>query len=203
MIKSNDSYSRKYCVEIWGDAKDKSFKKRPYKKGQHGRTAMSKNTPDAKARKHAQILKIHYGLSEKDFRILMSKAKNMKGNIIDNIAVLLESCPMIIAYRAKLSPTMFSARQMVSHRNVLLNGKKCFRKETVKAGDVISIPEKIKSSQHFINSIANLERPIPDYISSDTELKTAKFLRNPSFRELYISKLIDINGVVSRYTRMI
>ncbi len=203
MIKSNESHSRKYCIDIWGDNPNDPFVKRPYKKGQHGRNSMSKNTPDAKARKHAQILKTHYLLSESDFRKIISTAKRQKGNIIDNISTILESMPFVIAYRAKLAPTMFAARQMVSHRNILLNGKKCMRKQVVKISDTLSISSNIASNDHINMSLANLSRPIPDYITVDVEKKTASINRNISFKELFISKIIDVNTIVSRYARMI
>src|SRR5215469_819067 len=111
--------SRRLGVNLWGQAKS-PFNKRKYKPGQHGPTSRGGNQSDyAKQMKAKQTLKGYYGnVGEKKFQAYYAEATNMKGDASQNLIGLLESLLDAVIYRAKLAPTVFTARQLISHGHV-------------------------------------------------------------------------------------
>ncbi|MBN1281841.1 MAG: 30S ribosomal protein S4, partial [Alphaproteobacteria bacterium] len=112
-------------LNLWGQAKS-PFNKRKYKPGQHGPTSRGGNSSDyAKQMKAKQTLKGYYGnIGEKKFRAYYLEASNMKGDTPQNMIGLLERRLDAVVYRAKLAPTVFSSRQLISHGHIYVNGKR-------------------------------------------------------------------------------
>ena len=137
---------RRLGVNLWGQAKS-PFNKRKYKPGQHGPTSRGGNMTDyAKQMRAKQTLKGYYGnIGEKKFRAYYLEADNMKGDTPDNLIGLLERRLDAVVYRAKFAPTVFSARQLVSHGHIYVTGKRVkIASYQVKPGDVITVGEKAK-----------------------------------------------------------
>ena len=97
-----------------------------------------------------QKAKFIYGVLEKPFRNYYEKASQMKGMVGENLMILLETRLDNVLFRAGLGRTRRETRQIVDHREVLVNGK-CVNIPSyrVKAGDVIEIKEDAKESQRF------------------------------------------------------
>ncbi len=116
---------RSLGVNLWGQAKS-PYNKRKYKPGQHGPTSRGMSSSDyAKQMRAKQTLKGYYGnIGEKKFRAYYLEADNMKGDTPDNLIGLLERRLDAVVYRSKLAPTVFSARQLVSHGHIYVNGKR-------------------------------------------------------------------------------
>src|SRR3546814_9651575 len=73
-----------------------------------------------------QNLKGYYGdVTEKQFKRTYTDADRMKGDTGQNLIGLLERRLDMVVYRAKFAPTVFSARQIVSHGHIYVNGVKC------------------------------------------------------------------------------
>ncbi|MGY0503679.1 30S ribosomal protein S4 [Luteimonas sp. e5] len=114
------------------------------KPGQHGPTARRGRLSDyATQLREKQKVKRMYGLLERQFRNYYKKATNQKGNTGENLLQLLETRLDNVVYRMGFAVTRASARQLVSHRGVLVNGKPVnLPSYAVKAGDAITLSEK-------------------------------------------------------------
>ncbi len=118
-----------------------------------------------------QKAKFIYGVLEKPFRNYYEKAAQMKGMVGENLLVLLESRLDNVLFRAGLGRTRMETRQIVDHRNVLVNGK-CVNIPSylVKPGDVIEIKENAKSSQRFKDIVeVTAGRTVTPWMESDLE----------------------------------
>ena len=118
-----------------------------------------------------QKAKFIYGVLEKPFRNYYEKASRMKGMVGENLLVLLESRLDNVLFRAGLGRTRMETRQIVDHRNVLVNGK-CVNIPSylVKPGDVIEIKESAKSSQRFKDIVeVTAGRAVTPWMESDLE----------------------------------
>ena len=100
--------------------------------------------------KEKQKAKFIYGVLEKPFRNYYKKADRMPGQTGENLMVMLESRLDNILFRMGFARTRMEGRQIILHKQVLVNGK-CVKIPSylVKAGDTVEIKEKAKSSDHF------------------------------------------------------
>ena len=118
-----------------------------------------------------QKAKFIYGVLEKPFRNYYEKAAQMKGMVGENLLVLLETRLDNVLFRAGLGRTRMETRQIVDHRNVMVNGK-CVNIPSyrVKPGDVVEIRESAKSSQRFKDIVeATAGRTVTPWMESDLE----------------------------------
>lgn len=114
------------------------------KPGQHGATARKGKLSDyATQLREKQKVKRIYGLLERQFRNYYKKASNRKGNTGENLLQMLEQRLDNVVYRMGFAVTRPAARQLVSHRGVMVNGKPVnLPSYQVKAGDAISLSER-------------------------------------------------------------
>ena len=118
-----------------------------------------------------QKAKFIYGVLEKPFRNYYEKASRMKGMVGENLLVLLESRLDNVLFRAGLRRARMETRQIVDHRNVMVNGK-CVNIPSylVKPGDVIEIRDSAKSSQRFKDIVeVTAGRTVTPWMESDLE----------------------------------
>ena len=102
---------------------DKSFDKKKYPPGQHGNGRRRKQKSDyANQLKEKQKAKYTYGVLERQFRNLFDKATRKKGVTGEVLLQLLEARLDNTVYRLGIAPTRSAARQLVSHKHVLVNG---------------------------------------------------------------------------------
>ncbi|MDR1361234.1 MAG: 30S ribosomal protein S4 [Rickettsiales bacterium] len=190
-------------VNLWGQAKS-PFNKRKYKPGQHGPTARQGNQSDyAKQHKAKQTLKGYYGnVGEKKFHKYYAEADNIKGDTPQNMIGLLERRLDAVVYRAKFAPTVFSARQLVSHGHILVNGKRVkISSYQVKPGDEITISEKAKQMPLVVLSLESAERPFCDYVKVDSANFVATYVRVPAFEDVPYPVQMNPELVVEFYSR--
>src|SRR3546814_16000819 len=110
---------------IWGRP-NSPVNKRSYGPGQHGQRRKSKVSDFGIQLRAKQKLKGYYGdVTEKQFKRTYQEAGKMKGDTGQNLIGLLERRLDMVVYRAKFAPTVFSARQVVSHGHIYVNGVKC------------------------------------------------------------------------------
>jgi small subunit ribosomal protein S4 len=118
-----------------------------------------------------QKAKFIYGVLEKPFRNLYAKAEQQKGLTGPNLMTLLELRLDNIIFRLGFARTRREARQIVDHKHVLVNGK-CVNIPSylVKAGDVIEVKEKAKSSQRYKDALeVTAGRLVPAWLDVDQE----------------------------------
>ena len=118
-----------------------------------------------------QKAKFIYGVLEKPFRNYYAKASRMNGQVGANLMILLECRLDNVLFRMGFGRTRKETRQIVDHKHVLVNGKSVnIPSYLVKAGDVIEIKEKYKSSQRY-KDIAEVTggRMVPAWLEVDAE----------------------------------
>ena len=148
-----------------------------------------------------QKAKFIYGVLEKPFRNYFEKAEKMNGQTGENLMVILESRLDNIIFRLGFARTRKEARQIVDHKQVLVNGKPVnIPSYLVKAGDTIEIKEKNKSSQRYKDILdATAGRVVPECLEADSEnLKGA--VKNLPTREV-IDVPVDEMLIVELYSK--
>ena len=111
--------ARKFGEAIFGD--DKAFEKRSYPPGQHGMAKKrGKKSEYAVQLMEKQKAKYSYGILEKQFRNLFEKASATKGVTGEVLLQLCEARLDNVVYRLGISPTRSGARQLVSHKHILV-----------------------------------------------------------------------------------
>ena len=118
-----------------------------------------------------QKAKFIYGVLEKPFRNYYTKAEKMKGQTGENMMILLERRLDNVVFRMGFGRTRRETRQMVDHKHILVNGK-CVNIPSylVKAGDVIEVKEKAKSSQRYKDALeVTAGRLVPAWLDVDQE----------------------------------
>lgn len=118
-----------------------------------------------------QKAKFIYGVLEKPFRNYYEKAKQMKGMTGTNLMILLESRLDNVVFRMGFARTRREARQIVGHKNILVNGRQVnIPSYLVKGGDTIEIREKSKGSPRYKAILeAAGGRMVPGWLEIDQE----------------------------------
>jgi len=191
---------RRYGLNIWGRPKS-PVNKRSYGPGQHGQRRKGKTSDFGTQLAAKQKLRLFYGnITEKQFRRIFAEASRRKGNTAENLIGLLESRLDAVIYRAKFTPTVFSARQFVNHGHVKVNGRRVNIPSYVcKAGDVIEVGDKAKSMALVLEALGSAERDVPGYIEIDVKTMTAKYARVPELAEVPYAIQMEPNLVVEYY----
>jgi small subunit ribosomal protein S4 len=176
--------------------------KREYGPGQHGQRRKSKVSDFGIQLRAKQKLKGYYGdVTEKQFRQTFQQAERMKGDASQNLIGLLERRLDMIVYRAKFAPTIWSARQMVSHGHIRVNGIKCnIASRRCDVNDVIELGNKAKEMTLVMEAQSLAERDIPDYVVPDGTSKIT-FTRVPKLDEVPYPVKMEPNLVVEFYSR--
>ena len=126
----------------------------------------------------------------------------LKGDTSENLIGLLERRLDAVIYRAKFATTIFSARQLINHGHVRVNGKKVnISSYSVKEEDMIEIRDKSKQMAIVDIALANKERETPEYIQMDEKNKKFKFIRVPKFEEVPYPIVMEPNLVIEYYSR--
>ena len=133
-----------------------------------------------------QKAKFIYGVLEKPFRNYYTKAERMNGMTGENPMILLERRLDNVVFRMGFGRTRRETRQMVDHKNILVNGK-CVNIPSylVKAGDVIEVKEKCKSSQRYKDALeVTAGRLVPAWLDVDQENLRGTVKEMPSREEI-------------------
>ena len=113
--------ARKFGEAIFGA--DKVLSKKNYPPGQHGNSRRKKTSEYGIQLREKQKAKYTYGVLEKQFRIMFEKASRSKGITGEVLLQLLEVRLDNLVFRLGLAPTRDAARQLVSHRHIVVDGK--------------------------------------------------------------------------------
>jgi len=156
----------------------KDGERRPYAPGQHGPTGSKRRKTSMFRRllEEKQKVRFNYGVSEGQLRRYMGIARKMPGKTGDNLLAVLERRLDNVVFRMGFAPTIPGARQLVSHGNVRVNGKRNDRPSYLaESGDEISIaPGKTRER---VQLIENVERGpqlrLPSYVAMDPADKFA------------------------------
>ena len=201
-ISSKHKIDRRLKINLWGRPKS-PFNTRAYGPGQHGQSRQGKPSDYGIQLQAKQKLKGYYGnINERQFRNIYKKAAMQKGDTGENLIGLLERRLDAVVYRARFSTTIFSARQLINHGHVKVNGKKVnIGSYIVSEEDTIEIRDKSKQLAFIDIALANKERETPEYILMDEKNKKVTFVRVPKFEEVPYPVVMEPNLVIEYYSR--
>lgn len=153
--------------------------------GQHGQRRGRLSDYGVQLREKQKVRRL-YGVLERQFSNYYKEAARLKGATGENLLRLLESRLDNVVYRMGFGATRAEARQLVSHRLVLVNGKTVnIPSYRVAEGDVVSIRERARN-QLRIQSAVQLagQRASVDWVSVDSSKLEGVYKRNPDRSEL-------------------
>ena len=193
---------RRLGQNIWGRPKS-PINKREYGPGQHGQRRKGKLSDYGVQLRAKQKLKGYYAnLSERQFHGVYDEARRQKGDTGANMIGLLERRLDTVIYRAKFVPTVFAARQFVSHGHIKVNGKRVtVSSYRVKIGDEVEVKDASKQLALVLEAKALGERDVPDYIEVDHTKMTAKMSRLPTPSDVPYPVVMEPHLVVEYYSR--
>ena len=188
-LKGERCYSEKCSVGIRG-----------YAPGQHGQ-GRKKSSEYGMQLRAKQTARRFYGVQENQFHHYFEIAERKQGITGDNLLKILESRLDNVVYRVGFASSRAEARQLVGHGHFEVNGKRVdIASYLLKAGDVVSICEKSRSSEKIKAVVeANSARPVPQWIDVDREQLTAKVIALPTREQ--IEAPVDAQLIVEFYSK--
>lgn len=201
-IQAKHKIERRLGVDLWGRASS-PVHVRATPPGQHGIKGPRRLTDYGQQLAEKQKLRGYYGnIVEKQFRNTYAEAERLKGDTGANLLALLERRLDAIVYRLKWVPTVFAARQMVSHRHVMVNGRRVnIPSYRVRVGDVITLRSEMRKNTLVVDAMASTERDIPGYIEFDAQQFSGKLLYAPDTSEIPYPVEMNVSAVVEFYAR--
>jgi small subunit ribosomal protein S4 len=201
-IRAKYKIDRRMGENIWGRP-GSPVNKREYGPGQHGQRRRGKPSDFGIQLRAKQKLKGYYGnITERQFRKVYDEATRLKGDTSENLIGLLERRLDAIVYRAKFVPTVFSARQFVSHGHILVNGQRVnIPSYRCRPGDVVEIREASRQMILVLEAAQSNERDVPDYLDVDHSKMRASFARIPQLADVPYPVRMEPNLVIEYYSR--
>jgi len=176
--------ARKFGEPIFGT--DKYLDRKGYPPGQHGQTAKRKKVSEYGTQlKEKQKAKYIYGLLERQFSNLFKKASRMSGVTGETLIQLLEQRLDNVVYRLGIAPSRAAARQLVSHRHIVVNGSVCgIPSYHVKVGDIVGVRERSKALDVIVNSLQGANRSRFNWLEWDGNQMAGKFMNVPAREDI-------------------
>lgn len=202
IVTSKSKLSRRMGHSVWGRAKD-AVHARKTPPGQHGEAATRKKYSDFGLQLRAkQQLKGYYNMGERQFRKIYKEAIRLKGDSSENLVGLLERRLDMVVYRSNFAPSIFSARQLVSHAHITVNGKKVnIGSYQVKDNDVVEVKQKSKQLAIVLETVQKAERDVPGYILVDNDKLSAKYARQPLYADIPYPVQMEPHLIIEFYSR--
>lgn len=145
--------ARKFKEPIFGP--DKALDKKPYAPGMHGNSRKRKKLSEyAIQLSEKQKAKYTYGVLERQFAKTFKLAATKRGITGENLLKFLEARLDNTVFRLGIAPTRSAARQLVSHKHILVNGEVVnIPSYSLRPGDTVAVREKSKSLEAVTNSL--------------------------------------------------
>ena len=157
----------------------KLMQQRPFPPGQHGQRRKRRPSEYAIQLLEKQRLRFQYNVSESQMRRAYEKAARMTGSTGDNLVQLLETRLDALVLRAGLAPTIYAARQYVTHGHFHVNGKKStIPSQRLKVGDVIEVRDR-ESSKKIARANHYEGAAVPVYMEPDVQNMRGKIIALP------------------------
>lgn len=170
--------ARRFGEPIFGP--DKVLSKRNFPPGQHGNSRRRKVSEYGAQLAEKQKAKYTYGVLERQFRNMFDKAANADGITGEVLLQNLESRLDNIVYRLGIAPTRAAARQLVSHKHIVVDGKVVnIPSYSVKPGQIVGVRTKSKSLEVVEASLAGFNHSKYPWIEWDEATKSGKYLHKP------------------------
>jgi len=201
-VRAKHKIDRRLGENLWGRAKS-PVNKRASRPGQHGERRAGKMSDFGQQLRAKQKLKGYYAsITERQFNNIYKEAARLKGSTSEHLVGLLESRLDALVYRAKFVPTVFAARQFVSHGHVTVNGRRVtVPSYRLKISDVVEVKEVSRQLALVLEATKSPERDVPDYLEVDHNKMTAKLVRVPALSDVPYQVQMEPNLVVEFYSR--
>ncbi len=151
------------------------------KPGQHGRTSGARTSDYGLQLREKQKVKRMYGILERQFRRYFEEADRRKGNTGSNLLLLLESRLDNVVYRMGFGSTRAEARQLVSHKAIVVNGHSVnIPSYMVKSGDVVALRDKSKKQNRVVEALQLAQQVgMPSWVEVNVEKAEGTFKSVP------------------------
>ncbi len=190
--------ARRFKEPIFGPSS--ALERKPYGPGEHGRSRFTRKSEYAIQLDEKQKAKYTYGLLEKQFRNLYEKATRQEGVTGEVLLQLLESRLDNVVYRMGFARSRRQARQLTSHRHVVVNGQVVnIPSYHVKPGDIVSIRPKSRNLDLVNEALESYSTSKYKWLETDKKSKTGKFLNNPVMDE--IPENINVQLIIELYSK--
>lgn len=168
--------------------------------GQHGARKPRLSDYGSQLREKQKVRRI-YGILERQFRNYYKEANRLKGNTGENLLVLLEGRLDNVVYRMGFAATRAEARQLVSHKAIVVNGRVVnIPSFQVAVNDVVAVREKSKKQARIKASLELSEqREKPTWLEVDVTKMEGVFKRIPERSDL--SADINEHLIVELYSK--
>ena len=193
---SKSKVSRRFGEPIFGREKDI---KRSNPPGMHGAKRKRKVSEYGQQLLEKQKAKYIYGMREGQFRLFFQRAKAKQGKTGDVLLQMCESRLDNVVYRLGIAPTRAAARQLVTHRHIVVDGKILnIPSYCVRPGQTVGVKEKDRQMIAITTSLEH--RPVSgQWLSWDATTMTGTFLQVPERSE--IPENINEQAIVELYSR--
>lgn len=191
--------ARRYGEPIFGP--DKYLERRKFPPGQHGKMRKkAKLSVYGIQLYEKQKVKYMYGILERQFRKIFREAARRKGVTGTILLQLLETRLDNVVYRMGIAPTRRAARQLVTHKHILVNGQVTnIPSYQCKPGDIISVRERSRSLELITRSLSRGVASKVSWLEWDDKLMTGKILNLPAREE--IPEKINEQLIVELYSK--
>ena len=170
--------ARRFGDAIFGA--DKVLSKKNYPPGQHGNNRRRKTSEYGIMLAEKQKAKYTYGVLEKQFRNMFEKAARTNGITGEVLLQNLECRLDNIVFRLGIAPTRAAARQLVSHRHIVVDGAVVgIPSYSVKPGQIVGVREKSKSLEVIADALAGFNHSKYPWLEWDENTKAGKLLHKP------------------------
>jgi small subunit ribosomal protein S4 len=169
--------------------------------GQHGASRKGRLSDYGLQLREKMKVRRIYGVLERQFSNYYKAAAQLKGATGENLLQLLEGRLDNVVYRMGFGATRSEARQLVSHRAILLNGKRVnIPSMQVKPGDVVSVHEKSRNQLRVKSALElSAQRGVPSWLEVDGTKMEGTFKAKPERSDL--SSEINENLIVELYSK--
>ncbi|MGJ8620188.1 MAG: 30S ribosomal protein S4 [Methylophilaceae bacterium] len=181
----------------------KSMEARAFPPGQHGNKASRKRRSDFGVKLiEKQKVRFNYGLTETQMRRQIVDARKGKEPTGEHLIQLLERRLDNVVFRAGFAPTIVSARQLVSHGHLLLNGKRVnIPSMRLKIGDEVAVRVNSKNIPIIVETLKEPALDRPEWIVWDDQTRQAKISHYPSIED--VPYPVDLQLVVEFYANRV
>lgn len=188
-------------IDLTTEPLEKKCKKHNIPPGQHGQKRLGVKSEYAKQLHEKQKAKSIYGILEKQFRNYYKQAAKSKGATGTILLQLLERRLDNVAYRMGFAATRAEARQLVSHRSVMINGRIVnIPSYKVNPGDIIEVKERSKTQGRIQAALQlSAQRKLPEWLDVDTKKVSGVFKVIPDATDLPAS--FDAHLIVEFYSK--
>ena len=192
--------ARRFNTNIWGRPRNPIGG--PKSKSTSFRRGKKKTLYGLRLEEKQKLRYFYGGIREKQFHSYYSKARQKGGNIGNTFLQLLENRLDVTVYRLNLAPTIFAARQLVSHKHIQVNGETVnIPSYVVQIQDQISVKSQSKELDIIQAHVKNPERNLPTYLSFDYEKMTGVYEKMPEREEIYYPFILNESLIVEFYSK--